>query len=165
VDRLTFGDRLALARAHMKMTRQQLADEANISLSSLAAYERGENNPPIDVATRLSDILKISLDWLVGKESEKRNKPLETWSDAILMVAILAGDLNYTKFENSHDNFFRKVTITILNFPEEAGITIENMLPLLKKGILTRDQFLMLINDVAKKSNYPINTEVDQDNP
>ena len=81
------------------------------------------------------------------------------------MVAILAGDLNYTKFEDSHDNFLRKVTITILNFPEEAGITIENMLPLLKKGILTRDQFLMLINDVAKKSNYPINTEVDQDNP
>jgi transcriptional regulator with XRE-family HTH domain len=61
------SNRLVILRKERKISQGELAEKVGIHPNVLGRYERGEATPSVDMATRLSDVLGVSLDYLVGK--------------------------------------------------------------------------------------------------
>lgn len=62
---MAFADRLAFARKQKKMKQSDLGKMVGTSGDIIGKYERGENVPSIDVATKIADALGVTLDYLV----------------------------------------------------------------------------------------------------
>jgi transcriptional regulator with XRE-family HTH domain len=73
----TIGQRLSKLRKSAGLTQQELADKLDISRSSLAEYERGRLRLHDDLLIKLTAILKVSADEILGvkKIKDKEDKP------------------------------------------------------------------------------------------
>ena len=54
----------------MELTQAELAELTNISLMSIRRYESGSRTPTIDVLRKISEVLKIPLKVIVGKDAD-----------------------------------------------------------------------------------------------
>lgn len=80
---IELGARLQEARKKKNLNQEKACEALDISTTAtLSAYERGINNPPIEVLIKCSEVYQVSIDWIVtGKEySENTHK---TTSDFI----------------------------------------------------------------------------------
>jgi len=50
------------------LTQQKMADLINIALRSYQCYEGGTRNPSFDVLVKISDVLCVSTDYLLGRD-------------------------------------------------------------------------------------------------
>lgn len=64
LDAKVIGERIKKLREDNKMTRSELCDAADISMSALAMYEAGQRVPRDEVKLRLSRCLNTSLEGL-----------------------------------------------------------------------------------------------------
>lgn len=62
----TFAERLKELRLENDLTRQQLADNLNVSVRLLSYWENGERECNFDTLISLSRILNCSIDYLLG---------------------------------------------------------------------------------------------------
>ncbi len=62
---MAFGDRLSYARKQKKMRQADLGKMVGTSGDIIGKYERGENMPSIEVASKIADALGVTLDYLV----------------------------------------------------------------------------------------------------
>lgn len=60
------SNRLITLRKEKKISQGKLAEMVGIHPNILGRYERGETTPNIDMATKIAEALKVSLDFLVG---------------------------------------------------------------------------------------------------
>ena len=74
---MTFGDRLSYARKQKKIRQTDLGKLIGTSGDIVGKYERGENIPSIDVATKIADALNVTLDYLV-KDGEYEKLDTDT---------------------------------------------------------------------------------------
>ena len=56
-------------------TQKQIGDYLGISQNTYSQYEIGVLNYPIDVLIKLADLYGTSIDYLVGRTSEKKPYP------------------------------------------------------------------------------------------
>ena len=63
---ISFGKRLAEVRKDKKISQDELGKLIGVHGAVIGRYEREEVKPSIDIATQLSEVLEISLDYLVG---------------------------------------------------------------------------------------------------
>jgi len=63
---MLFGERLAQVRKKKKISQEELAKAIGVHAPVIGRYERGEVKPSIEVATKMAEVLKVSLDYLVG---------------------------------------------------------------------------------------------------
>jgi len=63
-----FNDRLRSTRLHRKYTQQQMAELLHIATRNYQKYEQGATTPPYETLVTLSDILDISVDYLLGRD-------------------------------------------------------------------------------------------------
>lgn len=170
MDKKAFGERLTKNRKEKGLSRQELADAAGIALTTLGPYERGEKLPQLDVASKLAASLGVSIDSLAGFDNE--GKTLQSWGDAIRMIGILLSDIPFIEFDKIvHDedseapqldtqyiiklpyvNLRDKVPHPGNDFPISAGEIFSQLLPLLQNGQLSREVFLSVVDDCAKKN-------------
>ena len=72
---MTFADKLSMARKQKKIRQADLGKLVGTSGDIIGKYERGENMPSIEVATKIADALDVTLDYLVKDgEYEKIDK-------------------------------------------------------------------------------------------
>uniref|UniRef100_UPI00404A6CE1 helix-turn-helix domain-containing protein n=1 Tax=Fulvivirga sp. TaxID=1931237 RepID=UPI00404A6CE1 len=71
---MLFGERIAQVRKHKKMSQSQMGKTLGIDGDAYGRYERGEVKPSIEMATRIAEVLEISLDYLVGKTDIELDK-------------------------------------------------------------------------------------------
>lgn len=62
-----FPSNLKVLRKKMSLTQTELAEKLNMSQKAISHYERGDSEPDIDTLIKLSDILLVPIDVLVGK--------------------------------------------------------------------------------------------------
>lgn len=60
--RKIFANNIRIRRIYSGMSQKQLADAAQIALSSVSVYENGGTLPPVDVAYRIASALEVSLN-------------------------------------------------------------------------------------------------------
>ncbi|NOQ75416.1 MAG: helix-turn-helix domain-containing protein [Crocinitomix sp.] len=64
---MTFGERLTIIRKRKGLSQADIGKIIGINGDAYGRYERNEVKPNIDMATSISNALKVSLDYLVGK--------------------------------------------------------------------------------------------------
>jgi transcriptional regulator with XRE-family HTH domain len=74
---MAFSERLAFARKQKKIKQADLGKMVGTSGDIIGKYERGENTPSIDVATKIANALGVTLDYLV-KDGEYKQIDEET---------------------------------------------------------------------------------------
>lgn len=85
---MTFGERLSIVRKRRKMSQADVGKIISINGDAYGRYERDEVKPTIEMANKIANALKISLDYLVGNtdleldtETLKRVEDISKLSD------------------------------------------------------------------------------------
>ncbi len=79
---MTFGERLTIIRKRKGLSQADIGKILGINGDAYGRYERNEVKPNIDMATSISNALKVSLDYLVGKTNlELDNETLRKIED------------------------------------------------------------------------------------
>lgn len=72
----TFKERLKALRTEKGWSQQRLADELEISKSSVNMYERGEREPSFETMEAIADIFNVDMDYLYGRTDVKIANPV-----------------------------------------------------------------------------------------
>lgn len=64
-------ERIKNLREDNDLTQQNLAEYLSISRSTYRNYENGDRNIPIEILIKIADFYKVSLDYIVGRSSNK----------------------------------------------------------------------------------------------
>lgn len=64
-----FGNNLMLIRRQKKLSQKTLARLIGTSGDVVGRYERGDITPSIEVVAKMADVLEVSIDYLIGKNS------------------------------------------------------------------------------------------------
>lgn len=80
-----FSERLKKARKNKKYTQESLAKKLNTTKGTISNYENGHSTPSNEMLVMLADILDVTVDYLLGRDSfitqfkdyRKRRKYLE----------------------------------------------------------------------------------------
>ena len=62
-----FSKRLAEVRCENKLTRGEFAKKINVSLRLVCYWENGERECSFDMLLKISEVLDVSIDYLLGK--------------------------------------------------------------------------------------------------
>ena len=62
--------RLRELRKEINKTQQNMADYLKITQQAYATYENGKAQPPLDIASRLADYFKVSVDYLLERTDD-----------------------------------------------------------------------------------------------
>lgn len=68
------GNRIRSLRKELNMTQTDLATSLNLTKSNISKYENGIVEPSIDILRMMSDLFKVSTDYLLGR-TNLRNHP------------------------------------------------------------------------------------------
>lgn len=73
----TFSERLKSLRSEKGWSQQRLADELNLSKSSINMYERGEREPGFETMEAIADTFNVDMDYLYGRTDVKIAEPIQ----------------------------------------------------------------------------------------
>ena len=76
-DKLTIYNRLSVLRAERGLSRQELADAVGVNYQTVGYLERGDYNPSLELAFRLSEFFALPIEIIFS------TKPLEPLSEAL----------------------------------------------------------------------------------
>lgn len=62
-----FASKLLEIREGKGISRQKMADDLGMSRASLEYYEKGKRTPDLNIISKISDYLGVSIDYLMGK--------------------------------------------------------------------------------------------------
>jgi len=71
---MSFGKRLLEARKNKGLSQEDIARYLGTKAPVVGRYERDEMKPSIEVASKLADLLDVSLDYLVGRTDTMLDK-------------------------------------------------------------------------------------------
>lgn len=69
-----FNDRLTALRKLKELSQAELAEKIGVHTNIIGRYERGLAKPSMELASKLSEVLGVSLDYLVGKVEQELDK-------------------------------------------------------------------------------------------
>ncbi len=64
---MNIGSRIAYLRDRRGLTQEELSLALGISRAALSHYEKNRREPDSETLTKVADIFKVSLDYLVGR--------------------------------------------------------------------------------------------------
>ena len=89
----SFGKTLAKLRKERKLTQQELADLLNVTNKTISKLETNTTAPDIDTLKRISQVLKVPVDVLLGNSkltvTDSHNKHKLTKKKLILLLSLL----------------------------------------------------------------------------
>ena len=91
----TFGQRLQRIRKNANLTQEDVATKLNITAQAVSKWENDVSAPDISVLVELSDILNVTLNELLGKQSETSFVPApqrKNINDMFFRVKVLSKD-------------------------------------------------------------------------
>ena len=73
---MSFGENVVDIRKKRGLSQSELAKRVGTIAVTIGRYERNEIKPSIDIATKIANILDVSLDFLVGSSDAVLEKSL-----------------------------------------------------------------------------------------
>lgn len=65
---MTIGEAIAFARKQNNISQEELANKLNVSRQSVSLWETNQTYPTLDKLQQLCEVLKVSANFLLGKE-------------------------------------------------------------------------------------------------
>ena len=75
-------DTMKLLRESKKLTKKQVADAIGITERAYITYEYGQRDVSTDTLQKLADFYNVSVDFLLGRESDKQSDYIQQLADA-----------------------------------------------------------------------------------
>lgn len=91
----TFGQRFQRLRKNAGLTQEDVANKLNITAQAVSKWENDVSAPDISVLVTLADILRVSLNELLGKQAETSLVPEEqrkSIEDMFFRIKVLSKD-------------------------------------------------------------------------
>ena len=173
----SFGKTLAKLRKERKLTQQELADLLHVTNKTISKWETNTTAPDIDTLKRISQVLKVPVDVLLGNSkltvTDSHNKHKLTKKKLILLLSLLLVSLFFIYYLIA--NFILNTKSYSLisgdeRFTIEGNITAGRnhyYLSLIVKGIndelfedqiINNAQYSIIVNDKIIYSNGDIST-------
>ena len=70
-DKLTIYNRLSVLRAERELSRQELADAIGVNYQTIGYLERGDYNPSLELAFKLSDYFGLPIEAIFSTQPLK----------------------------------------------------------------------------------------------
>lgn len=70
-----FNERFRLLREETGFSQQKIADDLDISRSTVGMYELGTREPNFETLEAIADYFNVDMDYLIGKSAIKRRVP------------------------------------------------------------------------------------------
>lgn len=85
-----FGERLKKVRKEHELSQEELANKLNVTRQAVYKWETNKSFPDVATLTHLSELLDVSLDYLLkGQEDENSKKSIEKLSDPGFYLGML----------------------------------------------------------------------------
>ena len=101
-----FADRLRRMRKEAEVSRQQMADELQMTLVSYGDFERGRRYPTVENLIKISEILGTTPNELLGYKTMLFAEAEEYWSSIGYVVEIEDGGIVKLIREVEQEEFF-----------------------------------------------------------
>lgn len=162
----SFGKTLAKLRKERKLTQQELADLLHVTNKTISKWETNTTAPDIDTLKRISQVLKVPVDVLLGNSkltiTDKSSKYKLTKKKLILLLALLFASIFFIYYLIA--NFILNTKSYSLisgddRFTIEGNITVDNKQyylslevkgvndELLEKKIISNAEYSIIIDD------------------
>lgn len=118
-----FGDRIRHRRKKSGLTQTDIANAVQVSPQAVSKWERGENAPDISILPNLTQLLGVSIEWLLGCQSIDKDVIEATTMDIRARAAREKSErLEPRDFANWTNSVCYQVTESALRF---GGIPIK----------------------------------------
>lgn len=77
------AERIKTRRKELKMTQEQLAKKAHMSVDAVKSYEAGRRVPQEDMRKNLANALGVYEDWIVGGSTKDFSEAMQSFVDAL----------------------------------------------------------------------------------
>lgn len=71
------GEKLRHLRKERGLTQQELAEKVMVAPSTIGMYEQGRREPDTSTLSKLSQVLHVSVDYLLSESQEDADKDIE----------------------------------------------------------------------------------------
>lgn len=122
---MTFGAKLKQARQNAKLSQEQLAEKLNVSRSAIAKWETDKGMPDIDNLKAISQLLDISIDYLLAKDEQIS---FQTIKEPINLDNYKKHKLRHSKKDSVVVEKYSDATAIYLLFREKKLSKIEHIL-------------------------------------
>ena len=134
---MEIGAQIKTRRQDLNMTQEMLAKELHVGRTTVSNWEIGRNYPNLQLIVSISNVLNISLDTLLGKESEivkeitrdtnirkSQSRKIKILS-ALLILVILAGLFGIYKVLEYQDISSPEQIVSLQAYEDRLEITTD----------------------------------------
>ena len=134
---MEIGAQIKTRRQDLNMTQEMLAKELHVGRTTVSNWEIGRNYPDLQLIVSISNVLNISLDTLLGKESEivkeitrdtnirkSQSRKIKILS-ALLILVILAGLFGIYKVLEYRDISSPEQIVSLQVYEDRLEITTD----------------------------------------
>lgn len=134
---MEIGAQIKTRRQELNMTQEMLAKELHVGRTTVSNWEIGRNYPDLQLIVSISNVLSISLDTLLGKESEivkeitrdtnirkSQSRKIKILS-ALLILVILAGLFGIYKVLEYRDISSPEQIVSLQAYEDRLEITTD----------------------------------------
>lgn len=134
---MEIGAQIKTRRQELNMTQEMLAKELHVGRTTVSNWEIGRNYPDLQLIVSISNVLNLSLDKLLGKESEivkeitrdtnirkSQSRKIKILS-ALLILVILAGLFGIYKVVEYRDISSPEQIVSVQAYEEHLEITTD----------------------------------------
>lgn len=134
---MEIGAQIKTRRQDLNMTQEMLAKELHVGRTTVSNWEIGRNYPDLQLIVSISNVLNISLDTLLGKESEivkeitrdtnirkSQSRKIKILS-ALLILVILAGLFGIYKVLEYRDISSPEQIVSLQAYEDRLEITTD----------------------------------------
>ena len=131
---MEIGTQIKMRRQELNMTQEMLAKELHVGRTTVSNWEIGRNYPDLQLIVSISNVLNLSLDTLLGKESEivkeitrdtnirkSQSRKIKILS-ALLILVILAGLFGIYKVVEYRDISSPEQIVSVQAYEEHLEI-------------------------------------------
>ncbi len=134
---MEIGAQIKTRRQELNMTQEMLARELHVGRTTVSNWEIGRNYPDLQLIVSISNVLNLSLDTLLGKESEivkeitrdtnirkSQSRKIKILS-ALLILVILAGLFGIYKVVEYRDISSPEQIVSVQAYENRLEITTD----------------------------------------
>ena len=134
---MEIGAQIKTRRQELNMTQEMLARELHVGRTTVSNWEIGRNYPDLQLIVSISNVLNLSLDTLLGKESEivkeitrdtnirkSQSRKIKILS-ALLILVILAGLFGIYKVVEYRDISSPEQIVSLQAYEDRLEITTD----------------------------------------
>ncbi len=141
--RTPFAERLIAARG--ELPRAEFAVRMGLPLTTVAGWERGVSFPPPEALVRISEMFRVSLDWLIaGRATPFIENPMPPVDESLLVrihevVHATAAEEGVALSPQKHARIIAGLycdLVRVFDTPEERRLGLRALLPQLRRDIM-----------------------------